>query len=66
MSFGPMNAPTLYTIITRMIQEEVTSLFQLLSNEIHLDLDQDVSLQPDLLVSDLPRTDDYEKSCTGE
>ena len=66
MPFGPKNAPTFYTMITRMIQEDATSLFKLLSNGVHIDLDLDVSLQPDLFVSNFSRADDFAKSCTGK
>ena len=63
MPFGPRNAPTFYTLITRMIQEEATELFKLLSSGAKVDLDKDISLQPDFIVSNLPRTDNYATSC---
>ena len=66
MPFGPRNAPTFYTLVTRTIQEEATELFKLLSNGVAVDLDKDHSLQPDYIVSTLPRTNDFVKSCTGD
>ena len=35
----------------------------MLCNDIHIDLDQSKSHQPDHLISKLPRTDSYEDSC---
>ena len=66
MPFEPRNAPTFYTLITRIIQEEATSLFKMLCNNIEVDLDPSASLQPDFIVSKLPRTDDYTLSCGGD
>ena len=64
MPFGPVNAPTFYTMVTRVIQDEATQLFRLLCNEQHVDLKSTISKQPPFLMSVLPRTDDYKKSCT--
>ena len=66
MPFGPRNAPTFYTLITRIIQEEATTLFKLICNNKRVDLDATSSLQPDFVVSKLPRTDDYKISCSGD
>ena len=66
MPFGPRNAPTFYTLVTRMIQEEATTLFRLLCNEATVDLHKDESRQPEFVISNLPRTDDYKQSCTGD
>ena len=65
MPFGPRNAPTFYTLVTRMIQDEATALFRLLCNETEVNLHRDESLQPEFIVSNLPRTDDYDQSCSG-
>ena len=64
MPFGPVNAPTFYIMVTRVIQDEATQLFRLLCNEQHVDLKSTISKQPPFLMSVLPRTDDYKKSCT--
>ena len=66
MPFGPRNAPTFYTLVTRMIQEEATNLFKQLCNGVVVDLDNEKSLQPEYIVSNLPRTDDYQQSCGGD
>ena len=49
-----------------MIQENATNLFKLLCNGIAVDLEKEKPLQPECIVSKLPRTDDDQKSCTGE
>ena len=66
MPFGPRNAPTFYTLITRTIQEEATCLFKLLCNNVPVNLNSSASLQPEFIISKLPRTRDYTKSCGGD
>ena len=65
MPFGPRNAPPFFTCITKVIQTEATQLFLFLTNEVDVPLDSTISQQPDHFVSKLPRTNDYEKSCTS-
>ena len=64
MPFGPRNAPPFFTCITKVIQSEATSLFLLLCNGASIDMHQSKSKQPNHVVPDLPKTDDYKKSCT--
>ena len=64
MPFGPTNAPTYYTAATRIIQDEATRLFRLICNNQGVDLKPSMSMQPDHIISKLPRTDDYIKSCS--
>ena len=59
MPFGPTNAPTFYTYVTRQIQDEATLLFRLLCNGKNVDLQQDKSGQPDFITSKFDCTDDY-------
>ena len=49
-----------------MIQDEATALFNLLCNGVAVSLHHDESLQPEYIVSSLPRTDDIEQSCTSD
>ena len=63
MPFGPRNAPPFFTYITRVMQSKAMKIFMLLSNEQHVDLMQSESAQQDHIMSKLPRTDDYSKSC---
>ena len=49
-----------------MIQEEATTLFKLLCDGVDVDLDCPNSLQPDFIISKLPRTDDYYQYCKGD
>ena len=65
LPFGSVNAPAFYTMIQSTIQDEATQLFRLLCNEATVPLHPDRSNQPDFIVSTLPRTDDYTKSCSA-
>jgi len=64
MPFGPRNAPTYYTAVTRIIQDESMKLFRLLCNGQNVELNKESSKQPDFIVSNLPKTDDFELSCS--
>jgi len=64
MPFGPRNAPTYYTAITRIIQDEATKLFRFLSTGQNIDLNSDMSKQPESVITTLPLTDDYNRSCS--
>ena len=50
MPFGPTNAPTFYTFVTRVMQDEATKLFRMPCNGIDVDLKQATSKQPDFIV----------------
>ena len=52
-------------MIQSTIQDEATQLFRLLCNEATVPLHPDRSNQPDFIVSTLPCTDDYTKSCSA-
>ena len=64
MSFGPRNAPPFFTCITKVMQNEAIKLYMMLSHGVTVELHQVVSSQPDNIVSKLPRTNNYEVSCS--
>ena len=63
MPFGPRNAPTCYTAMTRTIQDEATKLFRMLCSGADIDAILTASGQPESIVTKLPRTANYEESC---
>ena len=65
MHFGPCNAPTFFTCITKVMQNEATELYMMLSRGIVVELHQKMSLKPDHMVSLLPRTNSYDLSCSN-
>ena len=65
MPFGPTNASTFYTFVTRVIQDEATKLFRMICNDVDIDLKQSSSKQPDFIVPNFKRTDDYNESCNS-
>ena len=66
MPFRLHNASTFYTLQIRIIQDEATTLFRLLCIELPVNLQQNESLQPNFIVSNLPKTDHFKKSCTAQ
>ena len=65
MPFGPTNVPTFYTFVTRVIQDEAAKLFRMICNGVDIDLKQSTSKQPNFIVPNLERTDDYNESCNS-
>ena len=65
MPFGPTNAPTFFTAKTRVMQREAMTLFRMYCTQIDVQLFSSRSKQPPPIVAALPRTNDYELSCSG-
>ena len=63
LPFGLHNEPPFYTMVIRVMKDEAMLLFRLFCNQEAVNFHSDTSDQAPFIMLQLPRTQDYDRSC---